>query len=1003
MIAEDLHLREDIVEDKVARIVAEVGPIAGRVPLLPIETLERILASADPTEASRKFLATNELARRAIVIGSSSLGSAVGRWIKDGKSRSESLPLRALAYLIRMASRPTPYGIFAGIGLAELGPNTTLTLALDARRTQTRPDMQVLSTLKDSVERGPRRGHVRYVANEAVVKRGGRLYVANVLLTTSVGEFTEQRSISLKETPVVSHVRRVARSLVAYDELLASVCGQFGCDIDEARRTLDALVKAGLLISELQASPVGDPIGYTLERLAVIDPTLAAPLEKAVQAIRSFDADAVEQQSVDKYNAAANSIGALTEGAQEPLLQVDMRVEFDGHVGASILEEARHLSEYLLRMGAMRSMKRYREQFVQRYEGTERMVPLLELVDANIGLGAPSRLDVVEPHNAKRDALLSYIAGDAARRACTEIELSHDQFDIIAPPPRVGEAGYRFEVAFQIAAESRTAIERGEYLVVPSGFIGSLGQSRSLGRFLDLLGPEVTEQIRARKRSEKTILAELNYPLAESRMYNVSIRPQTVDFEIRIGIGEPGSAKQISLDDLWVGIDESERFFLWSAALSRRVEPTETHMFNTQRLAPNLCQFLALLDSDGTRGFGRVWWGPAAAFTMLPRVRLGRVVLSPQQWRFPRSEFGSSAESVEAALDRVREAWWLPKHVVIGYDDHLLTLDLDSPITSRLLHDQLKRSDDVVVQFQEMLPCPSQAWLTAQGGSYLAEFAVTFDNVCGASAATSGGVRKPIIVEGRRHYGPGSEWIYAKIYTGSQAVENLLTSTIGPFVRELESLQSLKIWFFVRYADSESHLRLRIRPTDRARSDVERRVVTLCQQLLDSGEVTRFVLDTYEPEYERYGGVDRMAAVEDFFHSDSEICLRTMMRPGRTIDHRVEGAVETFLPWLGNVHDLYDLVKKAFAHLSRAKTNANDRLALKRLTGNNEFSGDEPMVLRAALTGEGVEQRLRSLFHMHCNRLGLSGPGESRATALLRSVALAHIARIEQRPKTVDS
>lgn len=991
MITRDPPARTYDENRKSGQIAEETGPLAGRVPLLPVDTLDQLLAVQDPVEAIRTFLRGSELARRAIFVGSPSLGAAIEQWIEGGSLRSDALPLRALAYLIRMASRPTPYGLFAGIGIAEVGPDTTLALELGSRQTRTRPDMMVLAALKESVESGARRGDVRYVANDAIVKKGGRLYVAHVLLTSSAGNFTEQRSVSLRDIPVVSYLRRVARSLVTYDSLVATVCAEFGCSNDEARRTLDALITAGLLVSELQASPVGDPIPYTIARLAAIDPTLAASLEEAVGALKRLDADTIEHQSIEAYSNAANAFAALTGNAQDPVLQVDMRVPFTGHLKAAVLEDARQLLEYLIRMGWTGTLKRYHERFVERYEGIERMVPLLELVDPNIGLGSPGTLEVINERNPKRDALLAYIAADAARRGCTEVELTREQLDIIAPT-RTNEPGRTFELSFQIAAESRSALDRGEYLVVPSGFVGTIGRWRSLGRFLDLFPASVVEQMRVRDVDDGPLRAELNYPPAESRMYNVSIRPSVVDSEIRIGIGEPSRIKQLALGDLWVGIDNGV-FFLWSATLCRRVEPIETHKFNSAGLSPNLCQFLSLLASDGVRGFGNVWAG-AASFTALPRIRHGRVVLSPQQWRFPRSEFGSSVESMSASLQRIRKAWSLPRHVVMGFSDNLLALDLDSPIVGRLLHDQLSPSDDVV-QLQEMLPSPSQAWLTADSNKYMIEFATTFENVGGTSSTTPRTRRKPIVIPERRRYGPGSQWTYAKIYTGSQAIDNVLISAVAPLIVELRSANFLKTWFFVRYGDPNTHLRLRMRAIDGQRCEIERRVVDVFQRLLDTAEISRFALDTYEPEYERYGGIDQMSLVEDFFQLDSDACLRALPRAGGTSDQQVAVAVEIFLKCLGTDNDLHELVKRAFAVLPREKMSPSDRSAFKTLTTRHEWMDGQSVSLRNALNGDDLEERLRSIFHMHCNRLGLNQSAERRAAALLRSVALAHIARIK--------
>ena len=93
-------------------------------------------------------------------------------------------------------------------------------------------------------------------------------------------------------------------------------------------------------------------------------------------------------------------------------------------------------------------------------------------------------------------------------------------------------------------------------------------------------------------------------------MYNVTIRPAFFDALIPIGVGEASDGETVASDDLWVGID-GQRFFLWSLSRGRRVIPRESHLLNTAQGAPNLCKFLALVDSDGHRSLQGFDWGAA--------------------------------------------------------------------------------------------------------------------------------------------------------------------------------------------------------------------------------------------------------------------------------------------------------------------------------------------------------------------------------------------------------
>jgi len=86
-------------------------------------------------------------------------------------------------------------------------------------------------------------------------------------------------------------------------------------------------------------------------------------------------------------------------------------------------------------------------------------------------------------------------------------------------------------------------------------------------------------------------------------------------------------------------------------------------------------------------------------------------------------------------------------------------------------------------------------------------------------------------------------------------------------------------WFFVRYGDPDSHLRLRFHGQPaRLHGEVLRAVQAAAAPLLDDGRLWRVQVDTYEREVERYGGALGIELAERFFHADSEAVLALAAR-----------------------------------------------------------------------------------------------------------------------------
>jgi thiopeptide-type bacteriocin biosynthesis protein len=125
-----------------------------------------------------------------------------------------------------------------------------------------------------------------------------------------------------------------------------------------------------------------------------------------------------------------------------------------------------------------------------------------------------------------------------------------------------------------------------------------------------------------------------------------------------------------------------------------------------------------------------------------------------------------------------------------------------------------------------------------------------------------------------RRFPPGSEWLYAKLYTGVATADQVLREVVRPVTAAALHSGAADGWFFIRYGDPDWHLRLRFhgRP-DRLHAEVLPALQAAAAPLLDDGRLWRVQLDTYEREVERYGGAEGVVLAERLFHADSEAVL----------------------------------------------------------------------------------------------------------------------------------
>jgi len=124
-----------------------------------------------------------------------------------------------------------------------------------------------------------------------------------------------------------------------------------------------------------------------------------------------------------------------------------------------------------------------------------------------------------------------------------------------------------------------------------------------------------------------------------------------------------------------------------------------------------------------------------------------------------------------------------------------------------------------------------------------------------------------------RKFAPGSEWLYIKLYTGIKTADIILEEAVKPLIQKLQNDNLIKKWFFIRYNDPKPHLRIRFELSD---LDNFSKVITLIKislkDFIDSGEIFELVLDTYQREIERYGGITIQDA-EFLFWKNSDYIL----------------------------------------------------------------------------------------------------------------------------------
>ena len=958
-----------------------------RSPGLPVGALfpQVVGGPVEPPEAldeRLRALVRDDAVREALALASPDLAARLDPWLAGTleAAAARGVMRSLLKYLSRMGSRATPFGLFAGISLGAWGAASQLALGpWRASRKALRLDWGVLEALVDRLAQAPEvRAGLTFRPNTSLYLRGGWYRY----LERRDGEAGQGRTYHLEAVEATPHLEAVLQQAQGggrLEDLALALAPQAGVTPTDALAFLDQLVEAQVLCGDLQPPlSCADPLAHVVAALEAHP--RAAPRAAALRAL------AVELRAFQQAPAGTHAGGlpgltaCLASLGLSPdtrdLLQVDLHRPAPGLALSPpvrrALEEGAELLRRLTPPPAEGPLDRFRSAFLARY-GT-RWVPLLEVLDEESGLGfdggtptespllaglplagpAPAR-----PFTLRDQALLGRLMGQQGARTWALSEADVAALSQPDPPPFPAS----FAALASLEAASPAALDQGDFRLWMEHHSGPTA-ARWVGRFAS--GDAALQAALARHLQREVaghpeaVFAEVVH-VPEGRMGNVLARPALRTHEIPFlatsGVSE---AHTLLPADLQVTV-RGDRVCLASTRLDREVIPRLSSAHNFNR-GPGVYRFLAhLQDQDGRPGG---WsWGALADLPFLPRVTRGRHVLTLARWKLAASELqaalASAPDGAVGAFRALRARHGLPRFVRLSDADNQLLVDLELAPWVEALHQLVAHRPDFTLT--ECFPDPGQRLVTAPEGAFAHELVVPFEATPMASprlALPSREVAPPV-----RGYAPGSEWLYLRLACGPASADRLLVE-LAPLLGAAQAEGLCDRWHFVRYRDPEHHLRVRLHgPPTRLLCDLLPRLHAHLDPPLAQGLLRAWQVDTFEPEWERYGGPQGFALAEAWFHEDSQLVLDQLL-----------GGLSPDLRWRQGLRQV-DAIWAALG-LDRAQRKA--LAGTTRDAFRKEFGDTGPGAIHLGQTFRGLRRELEDGFPL---RLG--GPRPPWAASAL--------------------
>jgi len=625
-----------------------------RIPLVSFNVFQELFNNVNIKEKIKEFV-KQPIINEAIFIATPEFYFQLNKWI-SGKQFVEKEEQRILftlyKYISRMATRSTPFGLFAGCFTGTFSSKSEIILeeTLNHKRS-TQLDMFYLCEL------------AKHLSKHYIIKKNIKYYPNNTLFEYNDRiRYIEYRYnnknrthhvVQIKKNKILLNVLKEAYKGVYYDRLV-QVVEKEGADKHTSIDYIENLIMNQILISELEPSIFGTE--FFSQILNVLSPIKGVDdiknnLYYISKKLNEIDKK-VGNPTVSYYDVVSSIEKLNVDYNIKYLFQTNLNVSTKiSKLSYSVIDSVKSIIVLFNKITIYEDrvrLKKFKDEFIKRYETRE--MPLLKVLDPEIGISYQiDELNLIDDfalynnivlpsksYNIKNeiDIIRSFLLEkllDSANINSDEIEISDN--DLSRFKLNWEDLPLTFSIILKILENKSAKYPQGKFFIEGAG--GSTA-GRLLGRFCSS-NSHIYELVKNIVEHEKNlakeeILAEIVY-LPESRVGNVIHRPEIRDYNISIGIeNSTYSCKSIPLNDLYVSVINDE-MILRSKSLNKRVLPRLTNAQNYSMYSIPIYQFLCDIQNQGIRSWIGFSWGDLLyKSSFLPRITYKNIIISPAIW-----------------------------------------------------------------------------------------------------------------------------------------------------------------------------------------------------------------------------------------------------------------------------------------------------------------------------------------------------------------------------------
>jgi lantibiotic biosynthesis protein len=927
--------------------------------------------------------------REAVLLASPVLAAQVDKLLSSSGTgtpvkKRKRLHKALLKYALRLSTRCTPFGMFAGVAVLPVGDQEPV-----LGKSHTRHVRATGAVTRRLLEETRALPQARLYPNPALIERADRLVV------------TVMRGVD--DTHTLASIRATGPARLAVDTAAGAATRQ---DIErrvadaypaagsaKVQKLVDDLLQAEVLLCEAEHSAFdGDP-------LTRVPDSVAGVTEMRDAVSRYADAsDPVDDGSLD---ALLRLCSAGQEGDKfQHDVHVDLELDASGQMPASAVEAAHNaiaaLAATMAHLPATPALDEFSAEFRERYGNT--LVPFLTAVDGELGIGYPRAYEAVAPPAAaaddgpaaeRRRDLIARLLQPAASDGLDTVELTDADLAGFQVPDGMPSS---FDVMLRLHREPTGLRATVAGLGLPGG--------STIGRFTAVM-PRARDFAQrcvefdtawwAGATGGRGMLCGVDYIAGADFINEVAATAQLYPVILAVNARPHRPAGAVlTLADVYLGYaDGRVRTVL---ADGTPVSVRQLNMATTSASAKAI-RLLREISDAGTRVPFWSWGEAEAILNHLPAVRYRGVTLAEQRWRYP----VTAERSRNALRDWIREIG-VSRYVLAGPRDTRLHLDTHHPAHLDLLLDEITAGNRWLFRAPE----PDQMGVVgdAAGAMHPAEAVVTVvaPSTSRVEPDLTGHPLHDPADDAHRLLVPGGTWTAFAITAASHSQDRFLRA----FADAFEDLTG--DWYFVRSRENNrDQLRLRVR---RPVAELTGVLAWLAEARL-GGRIGDYTIPVYHRELERYGGFRSFRCYERLFcretanivamlplvdpNPPTPATTAALIRPG------VEAAAGVLTQWLDGLDpsrvNAGEVIDVAVENYSPELGAAVHQVKIALRQQHPQIDADNGLVAALREFWAAPAQRdavmtpdvLQSASHLLCNRLGLRRHEEFAALWLVKT------------------